>query len=114
LRNLELAEGGVTVTEARHVFDQAEEHVRVQRALVRLVHHDDGIRGHVGLAQELAQHHAVCHVDQLGLVRGRVCTKASGYCFQGISSMQQERAPAVCTISSMQQERAPAVCTKCI
>eukprot|EP00282_Hemiselmis_andersenii_P033085 CAMPEP_0169473360 /NCGR_PEP_ID=MMETSP1042-20121227/25666_1 /TAXON_ID=464988 /ORGANISM="Hemiselmis andersenii, Strain CCMP1180" /LENGTH=47 /DNA_ID= /DNA_START= /DNA_END= /DNA_ORIENTATION= len=45
--------------ESRHILDEPEEHVRVQRPLVRLVHHDDIVRRHVGLAQELPEHHPV-------------------------------------------------------
>ena len=50
------------LSEARDVLQQAEEDVCVQRALVRLIQHHARVRGEIGLAQELAQEHAVGHV----------------------------------------------------
>eukprot|EP00982_Pelagococcus_subviridis_P007730 30718-Pelagococcus_subviridis.AAC.3 len=41
--------------EPRDVLHQSEQHVRVQRALVRFVHHHHAVRREVGLAQELAE-----------------------------------------------------------
>ncbi len=61
-------------------LDEAEEDVGVQRALVRLVDHHHAVRREVGLAQELAQQHAVRHVPAAAVGRrlGRLVARATG------------------------------------
>lgn len=54
--------GRTHAPEAGDVLAEAEEDVRVERALVRLVDDDAGVGGHVRLRQELAEEHAVCGV----------------------------------------------------
>ena len=53
-------------------LDEAKEHVGVQRPLVRLVNHHDGVGGEVRLRQELSEKHPVRHVLEDGLVGGAV------------------------------------------
>ena len=53
-------------------LDKAKEHVGVQRPLVRLVDHHDGVGGEVRLRQELSEKHPVRHVLENGLVGGAV------------------------------------------
>jgi len=68
-----LAAGHLEVAPPRGDFlEDAEEHVGVQGALVRLVHDKRGVVVEVCLAQGLTQQHAVRHVLDDGLGRGAV------------------------------------------
>mmetsp|Transcript_6507 Transcript_6507/g.18711 ORF Transcript_6507/g.18711 Transcript_6507/m.18711 type:complete len:883 (-) Transcript_6507:1046-3694(-) len=63
--------------EASNVLDQAEQNVRVQRALVGLVHHHHAVGCQVRLAQELSQQHAIRHVLEHRFLR-RAVLEADG------------------------------------
>lgn len=57
--------------------EQAEQHVRVERALVRFVHDDGAVVVQIGLAQRLSQQDPVRHVLNNRLLR-RAVLEADG------------------------------------